>query len=75
LGALSYAIYLIHEIMRYTMHRFIANADPMDSGHAKTLLINFLALAATLGLALISRRFLEGPAMRFARRFRYSQTT
>jgi peptidoglycan/LPS O-acetylase OafA/YrhL len=70
IGVTSYFIYLFHRPIWYTLHWLVFRTPPshftLQAGA-----ITCLALAATLGAAAVSWRWLETPLLRLARRFPY----
>lgn len=74
LGSLSYAIYLLHTVVLWSAHLFLNGKAP-SSADRNAIVISLGALATTICLAMLSRRYLEGPAMRFAHSFKYSVRT
>jgi peptidoglycan/LPS O-acetylase OafA/YrhL len=70
-GGLSYAIYFFHTIVLWSAHLLLNNGTAPGIGDTKTILITFVALAVTVCLSMLSKVFLEGPAMRFGHSFKY----
>lgn len=70
LGAVSYATYLFHQLISGALHALLRGSIPvLESGSAAA--VTLLALVLTLLLAEISRRFFEGPILRWGHRFSY----
>jgi len=67
LGAVSYATYLFHQLISGLLHHLLRGSTPvLESVPAAA--VTLLALAVTLGLAELSRRYFEGPILRWAHR-------
>jgi peptidoglycan/LPS O-acetylase OafA/YrhL len=71
IGKLSYGIYLYHIFMFFAVTAVAAKLHlaSLRANAPGQLLVNLLSLAATYGLALLSWRFIEGPANRLKARF------
>lgn len=67
LGAISYALYLVHQPVNGLLHGLVLGARP-DVGSLEGISLTFLAVAVSLGLAGISRIVLEAPLLAWARR-------
>lgn len=70
LGLISYAVYLFHQLISGGLHLVLRDAVPvLDSPGA--FAVTMLALGLTLALAELSRRWLEGPILRWAHKLTY----
>jgi peptidoglycan/LPS O-acetylase OafA/YrhL len=70
LGSLSYAIYMFHTILLWLAH-LLLNGKLPSTDDPKAVIISLGALAATICLAMFSKVWLEGPAMRIGHSFKY----
>jgi peptidoglycan/LPS O-acetylase OafA/YrhL len=70
LGRVSYCVYIIHLVVNVVFHSLLRRASPATPdwrGAAVTLFAAF----ATMGIALISWKFFEGPLVRLGHSFKY----
>jgi peptidoglycan/LPS O-acetylase OafA/YrhL len=70
LGRHSYGIYMFHQGMAGIIHGLLREQAPQIRD-TTDLMLTLLALAATLALAWISMRFMEGPILRAGQRVLY----
>lgn len=70
LGGVSYFTYLFHQLISALLHCWLRGSTPLlESGMAAG--VTLLALAVTLSLAELSRRYFEGPILRWGHRRPY----
>lgn len=70
LGHVSYAVYLFHQLISGAFHLALRAGVPLLESWGAAI-VTCLALVVTLVLAEISRRFLEGPILRWGHKFTY----
>ncbi len=74
LGNLSYAAYMFHQPVSGLLHAWLGEGVPRIRSLPEAG-ITLLALCITLGLAAVSYRVLEGPILRYGRRFKFRRKT
>ena len=67
LGAISYALYLVHQPISGFLHGLILGTRP-DIGSPAQIGVTCLAVVASLAAAALSRKVLERPVLAWARR-------
>lgn len=70
LGTVSYGVYLFHQPVHGLMHVALRNQAPQIAGWADAG-VTLLALAGTLGLAVVSWRYFERPIVQLGQRVNY----
>jgi len=71
LGGISYAVYLVHQIVNLFLHGLLRGASPQITDW-RGALVTLLALVVTLLLAQLSYVIIERRFIRFGHRFRYT---
>lgn len=71
-GAISYALYLVHQPVSGLLHGLILDARP-DIATPEQIGVSLLAVACSIGLATASWRWLEGPCLAWGRSFRFGE--
>ena len=74
LGGISYCVYLIHFPVNGILHSVLLGSRPSIAG-LSGVSVTLLAAAVTVGLALLSWEYFEGPLLRLGHRYKYRLTT
>jgi peptidoglycan/LPS O-acetylase OafA/YrhL len=74
LGGISYCVYLIHFPVNGILHSVLLGSRPSIAG-LSGVSVTLLAAAVTVGLALLSWEYFEGPLLRLGHRYKYRMTT
>lgn len=72
LGGISYAVYLIHQVVSLFLHGLLRDAAPVITNWQGAS-VTLLALVVTLLLSQLSYVLIERRAMQFGHRFQYAQ--
>jgi len=70
LGRVSYCVYIIHLVVNVFCHSLLRRASPATSD-ARGAAVTIFSAFATLGIAWISWKLLEGPLVRLGHSFKY----
>lgn len=70
LGLISYSVYLFHQLVNFFLHDVFFGQVPRFQD-ANTIAVTLLAFGLTLGVALVTYRFIEKPWMAWGHRFKY----
>jgi peptidoglycan/LPS O-acetylase OafA/YrhL len=71
-GAISYALYLVHQPVSGLLHGLILGTQP-DIGTPAEIGVSLLAATCSIGLATASWRWLERPCLAWGRGFRFGE--
>jgi peptidoglycan/LPS O-acetylase OafA/YrhL len=73
LGGVSYCVYLLHLSFNFFAHRLFLHAEP-EIYSAAGVGVSVLALAATLAVAELSKRYFEAPLIRRGHSYSYESS-
>ena len=73
-GAMSYAIYMLHDAVLGLSYYLISGYDHASLTGRSDLIVTILAFGITCGLAALSARYFEGPSRRFGQRWTFRKS-